>query len=44
MPVSQGLLTGAEGGLSAWLCALLSSVKVIFVREECSCDWEAELT
>ena len=44
MPVSQGLLTGAEGRLSAWWCALLSSVKVIFMRERCSCDWEAELT
>lgn len=33
---AEGLLTGAEGGLSAWCCALLSSVKVMFVRERCS--------
>ena len=44
MPVSQGLLTGAKDGLSAWQCILLSSVKVMVVRERCGCDWEAELT
>ena len=44
MPVSQGLLTGAKDGLSAWQCILLSSVKVMFVRERYSCDGKAKLT